>query len=110
MTALVADAGASCVAPPPRGRGRLGRVQSPSWESFCPVDTDDWRKKYPRRGAPWTMAEEKRLLELWAEATDTPMYYVATRLGRNPGACAGRYQQLMQCRKRMEAKMTGVHK
>jgi hypothetical protein len=89
-----------------------------TWETWCPKVHATPYNPWPRSGAPWTVAEEQKLLSLYAEAfvkypdknvfsfagDATPSKYVSRVLLRSPCACAGRFTQLRQCQKRMEAK------
>ena len=65
----------------------------------------------PRSGERWTIAEEQRLLRLFAKPKrvwwcgrlrTTPMYYVASVLGRSPSACAEKFYELRRCQKRAQ--------
>lgn len=64
---------------------------------------------FPRKGEPWTPAEEARLMRIyrqrgwvvWCEKRRTrPMYRAAKALGRTPCACAGRYALLQKWRRK----------
>ena len=89
-----------------------------TWETWCTKAHSTPHNPWPRSGAPWTVAEEKKLLSLYAEAFEkyptknvysyagegTPSKYVSRVLLRSPSACSGRFTQLKQCQRRMEAK------
>jgi len=68
------------------------------------------RETFPRSGEPWALAEERRLLQLFARPRrvwwcgryrTTAMYYVASVLGRSPAACVDKRGELRRCQRRL---------
>jgi hypothetical protein len=81
---------------------------APHYERLCAV-----RHPHPRRGQPWALAEDARLLALVKEGlekfpgksiycykAESLAQYVAEALGRTASAIMTRYQTLEVCRKR----------
>lgn len=73
-------------------------------------------ERFPRHREKWSPYEDAQLLKLYAEAEahpgrkyfwadkwrTAPVYYIAAKLGRTPGAVGGRRATLLACQKRRE--------
>jgi len=104
---------ATCVEPSSTGKSPWGAWAA--WNDWC-----DRNGPYPRRGERWSPEEDRRLMTLVAEGIarypdrnldgrhrgDTPIWFAARRLGRNPGGVYVRYLALVACRRRSEASAT----
>ena len=113
---MIVETGIRCVEAIVRDDGR--RVSA--HRGATPVAYDGWcphaaRHPFPRSGTPWTVAEERRLLELYAEGSrlyptkgvaaigpGTPSWHAAKTLGRTGSSVQSRYTQLQQCKRRNE--------